>query len=410
MQEQIQNKPINQIKAKRPNGTGSYFVSAQKPTVIQANIKDIHGKGHTKSFRFIAGNKASYARAENEAQNWLADQLRARNLGQATFAASPNMKVSDFLASWLEGRAAYIKPNTYRNYDVAIRNWIDPYIGNHKLSSLTVNSIENLYSILKQAGFKAGTTNVVHRVLSKAFKDAVRKQYLVINPMTNVERIKSKSIPIQPIPLEDFYKIYSQALKDPFLHARVEVGMVLSPRQGEVLGLKWKDVDFASKTLLIERQLQRVKGQGLVFQSVKQDEVRTIRLTDKQIEILTIHRMQQDLLRSQRAEERKLNPNLPAIEDHDLIFPNTLGRPLDAKRDRKWWLDLLASAGVSHYAVHRMRKTALTNLSVNGIDIPTIMKFSGHTQATTLLNSYVFATPESVTRAHEVMDRLRPAN
>jgi integrase len=397
-------------KLKRPNGTGSYFVSAQKPEVIQASIKDVHGKKHTKSFRFIPNNKASYARAENEAQNWLSDQLRARNLGQATFAASPSMKVSDFLSGWLDGRIAYIKPNTYRNYDGAIRNWINPYIGNQKLSTLTVNSIEDLYSKLKLAGYKPGTTNVVHRVLSKAFKDAVRKQYLVTNPMLNVERIKGKSTPVQPIPLDDFVKIYIAAQKDPYMHARVEVGMVLSPRQGEVLGLKWSDVDFSSKTLLIERQLQWVKGLGLVFQSVKQDEVRTVRLTDKQVEILTIHRMQQDMLRSQRVEDRKTNPKLPEIEDNDLIFPNTVGRPLDAKKDRKWWLDLLAQAGVPHYAVHRMRKTALTNLSVNGIDIPTIMKFSGHTQASTLLNSYVFATPESVVRAHEVMDRLRPAN
>jgi integrase len=397
-------------KSKRPNGTGSYFVSAQKPEVIQASIKDVHGKKHTKAFRFSLNNRASYSRAENEAQNWLSDQLRARNLGQATFAASPTMKVSDFLAGWLEGRTAYIKPNTYRNYDGAIRNWINPYIGNQKLCTLTVNSIEELYSKLKIAGYKPGTTNVVHRVLSKAFRDAVRKQYLVINPMLNVERMKGKSTPVQPIPLDDFLKIYIAAQKNPFMHARVEVGMVLSPRQGEVLGLKWSDVDFSSKTLLIERQLQWVKGMGLVFQSVKQDEVRTVRLTDKQVEILTIHRMQQDMLRSQRIEERKHNPKLPEIEDHDLIFPNTVGRPLDAKRDRKWWLDLLAQAGVPHYAVHRMRKTALTNLSVNGIDIPTIMKFSGHTQASTLLNSYVFATPESVIRAHEVMDRLRPAN
>ena len=406
----MQGQSPKNNKVKRPNGTGSYFVSKQKPEVIQATIKDVHGTPHTKSFRFILNNKASYARAENEALNWLSDQLRSRNLGQATFAANPNMKVCDFLSGWLQGRIAYIKPSTYRNYDGAIRNWINPYLGSAKLSALTVNSIEDLYSQLKVAGFKPGTTNVVHRVLSKAFRDAVRKQYLVINPMLNVERIKGKSTPIQPIPLEDFVKIYTAAQKNPFMHARVEVGMVLSPRQGEVLGLKWKDVDFRNKTLLIERQLQWVKGQGLVFQSVKQDEVRTVRLTDKQIEILTIHRMQQDLLRSQRIEDRKLDPKLPEIEDHDLIFPNSLGRPLDAKRDRKWWLDLLSTAGVTHYAVHRMRKTALTNLSANGIDIPTIMKFSGHTQASTLLNSYVFATSESVVRAHEVMDRLRPGN
>lgn len=395
-------------KSKRPNGTGSYYVSAQKPEVIQASIKDVNGKKHTKSFRFVPGNKASYSRAEIAAQEWLANQLRARTLGQATFAANPSMKVSEFLDLWLESRSAYIKPSTFNNYAGAIKNWINPYIGSKKLSSLTNNSIEDLYSQLKHAGYKPGTTNVVHRVLCKAFKDAIRKQYLVVNPMLNVERIKGKSIPTKSIPLEDFNKIYLEASKSPYMHARIEIGMVLSLRPGEILGLKWSDVDFGNKTLLIERQLQEVKGMGLVFQSVKQDDVRQIRLNDKQIEILTIHKLQQELERSQRDERRETESGLEQIEDHDLIFPNTLGRPLDSKRDRKWWLDLLKRAGVKHYTRYQMRKTALTNLSVNGIDIPTIMQFSGHTQASTLLKSYVFATSESVSRAHEVMDSLRP--
>ena len=106
----MQGQSPKNNKVKRPNGTGSYFVSKQKPEVIQATIKDVHGTPHTKSFRFKLNNKASYARAENEALNWLSDQLRSRNLGQATFAANPNMKVCDFLSGWLQGRIAYIKP------------------------------------------------------------------------------------------------------------------------------------------------------------------------------------------------------------------------------------------------------------------------------------------------------------
>lgn len=395
-------------KTKRPNGTGSYYVTTQKPEVIQACVKDINGKNHVKSFRFTLGNKASYSRAEAAAQDWLANQVRARNLGQATFAASPNMLVSDFLDTWLESRVAYIKPSTYRNYSCAIKNWIKPYLGKRKLSLVTLNTIEELYSELKIAGYKSGTTNVVHRVLSKAFRDAVRKKYLVVNPMQDVERIKGDSVPTPSIPLLDFNKIYREAMRSPYMHARIEIGMVLSPRPGEILGLKWSDVDFGNRTLLIERQLQAVKGKGLVFQTVKQGKSRIINLNDKQIEILTIHRMQQELDRTHREYERLIDPSLPPIEDHGLIFPNTVGKPLDAKRDRKWWMDLLKRAGVGHYTVYQMRKTALTNLSVHGIDIPTIKKFSGHTNSSTLLNSYVFDTPESVSRAHEVMDRLRP--
>ena len=401
------NSTIAVPKSKRPNGTGSYYVSKQKPQVIQAVVKDVNGRSHNKSFRFELNNKASYKRAEVAAQEWIAEQNRSKNLGIMTFAASPKTKVTDFLNSWLESRVPYIRPSTYRNYLGAINNWILPYIGDQKLSSVTSNTVEALYGQLKSKGFKPGTTNVVHRVLSKAFKDAVRKQLLIVNPMNTVERLKGNSTPTKSIPLADFRKIYREASKNPYMHARVEIGMVLSPRPGEVLGLKWSDIDFGNRTLLIERQVQRVQGCGLVFQPVKQDEIRIIPLNEKQIEILTIHKMQQDLLRSRRAHDRLSDPSLPEIEDHNLVFPNTIGRLLDPKRDRKWWMDLLEKAGVSHYTVYQMRKTALTNLSVNAIDIPTIMKFSGHTQPSTLLNHYTFATTESVNKAHSVMDELR---
>jgi hypothetical protein len=217
-------------KSKRPNGSGTYYVSKQKPEVIQAVVKDVHGKPHNKSFRFELNNKASYSRAEVAAQEWIAEQNRSKSLGIITFAASPNTKVEAFLHSWLESRVPYIRPSTYRNYLGAINNWIIPFIGDQKLSTVTSNSVEALYGQLKSKGYKPGTTNVVHRVLGKAFKDAVRKQLLIFNPMTNVERLKGNSTPTRPICLADFRKIYKEATKNPYMHARVEIGMVLSPR------------------------------------------------------------------------------------------------------------------------------------------------------------------------------------
>jgi len=73
----------NGAKLKRPNGSGSTFISAQKPGVVQAVALDVHGVKRNKSFRFEVGHKASQARAENAATEWLSDMRRARELGQA---------------------------------------------------------------------------------------------------------------------------------------------------------------------------------------------------------------------------------------------------------------------------------------------------------------------------------------
>lgn len=212
-------------KLKRPNGSGSTYISAQKPNIVQAVAEDVHGVKRNKSFRFEIGNKASLARAEHAASEWLSDMRRARELGQATFVASPKMCVSEFLENWLASRKPpKISDNTYRNYSGAIKNWINPYIGHRKIANVTSTTIEDLNAKLVELGFAKGTTDVVHRVLSKAFKDAVKKRHLVVNPTDGVDRIKQVASPTENIPLPDFKKILDASVHSPYMHARVQIG------------------------------------------------------------------------------------------------------------------------------------------------------------------------------------------
>jgi integrase len=95
------------------------------------------------------------------------------------------------------------------------------------------------------------------------------------------------------------------------------------------------------------------------------------------------------------------------VEDLGLIFPNTIGKPLDAKREHNWWKSLLKRAGVSEYSLYQMRKTAFTNLAVSGVDLRTIMEISGHKQVSTLINSYVHPTSESMRAALDIQDQRR---
>ena len=184
------------------------------------------------------------------------------------------------------------------------------------------------------------------------------------------------------------------------MHARIEIGMVCSLRPGEISGLKWGDVDLNHKKLNIERQGQRVKKQGLVLRAVKQDQARTIPLSDVQIEILTIHRMSQEMSKQCWA----------ADATGDFIFPNSVGKQMDDKRDTRLWKRLLSDAGVStSYKRYQQRKTGLTNLSASGVDLPTVKDYSGHTEITTLANHYLSATSASMARALEIQGNLRPS-
>lgn len=91
-----------------------------------------------------------------------------------------------------------------------------------------------------------------------------------------------------------------------------------------------------------------------------------------------------------------------------MIFPNSLGKPKDEKADRKAFKNLIIRVGVPNYELYQLRKTAFTAMA-SQTDLKTLMEFTGHTQVSTVLRSYVFATNESMKKAVNGMDKLRPS-
>ena len=373
-------------KPKRANGRGSIYqiTKSNGRNVWKAAIKDINGKLRTKNFTKFA-----------EAEDWIAEQRRAREFGENTYAVNPKMKVSEFLTSWLVTHKMSIKHSTYRCYKGIINNQINPSIGHINASTLTTKAVEMFLSGMVAKGSGAGTINLSHRVLSVAYNTAVRHGDLPRNPVLYAKKPRVQSVETKPIPRRDFEKIYWEAKKDPYTHARIEIGGMVGPRPGEALGLKWSDVDWDSGMLTFERQVQRETGKGLIFQSVKQNAVRSVPLSAEQLRILATHKRYQVLNKAKWKD------------DEDLIFPNTEGRKCDEKRDRRLFKELLKRADVGDYQLYQLRKTAYSNMA-SVTDMRTLKDFSGHGQVATLLKHYVYSNNEALVQAVSRMDGLRP--
>ncbi len=380
--KKVSNKP------KRANGRGSIYqiTKSNGRKVWKAAIKDINGKLRTKNFNKFA-----------EAEDWIAEQRRARELGENTYATNPKMTVSEFMTSWVENKYSDDQSNTQRFYRNAIKNHITPSLGNIKASSLTTKAIESLLRDMAAKQLGAGTIKSVKASLSAAFNDAVRLGDLTRNPMKNVKMPDIQAKPTKPLPRNDWERIYLQATNDPYMHARIEVAGMLGLRPGEALGLKWSDLNIQECTLRIARQVQRIKGKGLILKAVKQKKERTLAISDKTIQILLTHKRYQTLQKA------------AWTEDMDLVFPNSLGKPQDEKADRNAFKRLLKKAGAPNYELYQLRKTAFTAMA-SQTDLKTLMEFTGHTQVSTVLGSYVFATSESMAKAVIGMDSLRPSN
>lgn len=370
---------------KRENGQGTIFVSGAFKNQIKASIHDVYGKRRTKTFK-----------SRKDAENWLHEQRIAREHGESTYAADPKSTVKEFLDTWLEQNKWRLTSNTYRSYKSTITHRIVPHIGKYNASTLSPILIEKMFAKLVEAGYRAGTVKGVYRILSSAYNYAIQKETFVKNPMNKIPMPKMDEKPTRHIPKKDFDAIYRAASLNPYTFARIYVGMVLGLRPGEVYGLTWENIDWDEATLLVEKQVQRVKGEGLIFTQVKQGGVRFVSLTDRAMEILKSHL---DYLEMQLGSTRS---------GKDLVFPNTVGKMLDAKRDTKWWKDLLKRAGVGDYQLYQMRKSAITYMGRN-TDASTLMSFSGHSQISTIMKSYSFTDHDRILVAMSRVESQLPS-
>lgn len=378
----VSNKP------KRANGRGSIYQvpKSNGRKVWKAAIKDINGKLRTKTFS-----------KQSEAEDWVADQRRARDLGENTYATNPKMTVEEFLIGWANTQYGSDQESTQRSYLSVIRNHIAPAIGKMKAAELNTKTIENLFRDMHANGFGAGTIRITRACLSAAYNDAVRLGDLVRNPVRNTKMPNVTAKVTKPLPRNDWEKVYIEATKNPRTHARIEIAGMLGLRPGEALGLKWSDLNADECTLLIERQVQRAKGKGLILKAVKQKTVRTLSISQESVRILLAHKRHQALNKAKW------------LEDNDLIFPNMVGKLGDEKSDRLAFKNLLAAAGVPDCQLYQLRKTAFTAMA-GQTDLKTLMEFSGHTQVSTVMRSYVHTTSESMTAAIQKLEAFRPRN
>jgi integrase len=167
--------------------------------------------------------------------------------------------------------------------------------------------------------------------------------------------------------------------------ARWTVALAVGLRQSEALGLRWSDVDLDNGTLSVRRGLHRVRGQGLIYEEPKADRSRrTLALPAQLVDALRAHRAAQ-------LEERITAG--PLWQDHDLVFAQPNGRPIERKSDWRAWKTLLRDAGVREVRLHDGRHTAATLLLSEGVHPRVVMEVLGHAQMRTTTDTYSHVLP-----------------
>lgn len=235
-------------------------------------------------------------------------------------------------------------------------------------------------------------------VLRKALNQALRWGLVTKNAATLADPPKAEPREIRPLDPDEARRFLDAARGDR-LEALYSVALSLGLRMGEILGLRWEDVDLDARTLTVRKQLQRLDGKPQLVDLKTRQSRRTLALPAGLAGALREHRKRQ-------LEARLLAGERWRGEDWGLVFTSTIGTPLDPRNLTDRYKALLARAGLPALRFHDLRHSCASLLIAQGIPAKIVMETLGHSQISLTLNTYAHVFPEVQRQAAEAMDRL----
>ena len=320
---------------------------------------------------------------KREAQAELNRLLNRRNEG--TYVDPTKMTVAEYLEHWLtvdiERRVA--RKTAVRHRQLVERQ-IAPRIGQMPLRKLAPTHIEAFEAQLQRDGYvkgrKAGqgltaqTVLHVHRTLSQALAHAVRTGVLFKNP---AEQVKPPRPPRREIAILSKAEVATllHAAEGSALYLPVLVAVTTGMRRGELLGLRWSDIDLKAARLTVNQSLERLKGKTTFKSPKTQGSRRTITLPALTVEALKEHRAGQG-----------------RIGAGELVFSHD-GLPWDPDSLTKAFDRLVRETGVRRITFHGLRHTHISHQLMDGVHVKVVSERAGHANVSITLSVYAAFIP-----------------
>jgi len=229
---------------------------------------------------------------------------------------------------------------------------------------------------------------------------AVELGYLSRNPADGTTRPRLEQKEMLVLNEDQAYQ-FLIAAQQSRLYALYHLAIKTGMRQGEILGLRWDDLNWRTGILQIKRQLQRVDHVGHIFTEPKtRSGRRTIRLGSGTMTALRDHQLAQQ-------QQRYIMGT--RWQENNLIFPSTLGTPMDLRNLLKDFKKVIRSTGLPDIRFHDLRHTAATIMLLHGVPVFTVSKVLGHSKPSVTLDIYGHLIPGALEVAAQVMeDALTP--
>jgi integrase len=361
------------VAKKRGNGEGS--ITRRKDGLYMARYTVETATG--------TARKTLYGKTRKEAGEKLTEALANAQKGITADAGA--MTVGAFIERWLEDSVrGSVRQSTYQRDESLCRIHIVPALGKKKLKNLNAADVQRFYRAKLDSGLSSATVHKLHVILHKALGQARRWGLVPRNVADDVDLPKVHKVEVRPLTKEQARGLLETARGDR-LEALYVVAVQCGLRQGELLALRWEDIDLETRTLQVRRTITRDGGKHAVGPTKTAKGRRTVRLTQDATEALQGH-LERQLVEIDKAGEK--------WQENGLVFctgKGTLINPTNLRR--RSLTPLLQRAGLPPITFHQLRHTAATILLLKNVNPKIVSEMLGHATIAITLDTYSHVLP-----------------
>ncbi len=306
--------------------------------------------------------------------------------------------VGTWMDVWFENVAKVkVRPSSHQTYKGYIDNHIKPSIGKIPLEKLTTMELQKFYRKLltkgrverveskdQPKGLSAKTVRNINQVISSAMDFAIAQKIISENPCKAVALPKLEHKEMQTIPAEQLQAFLTEA-KATGVYEMYYIELATGLRRGELLGMKWEDIDMKQGIIRVRRQVSRIDGKIVEAPLKTKNSYRVVTISPQAIEVL-------------KQQKAKTNDQY--------VFPSPNGGPISPDSVNNMLHRVLDRAGIPKVRFHDLRHTFATLALQNGVDIKTVSGMLGHFSAGFTLDTYAHVTTAAQKEAAETMGQV----